>query len=262
MAAGLGEEDEDGPVATLAHNASGLFQDRWVRLLAFPESCPFLRGIETMEVPIAHGEGRFVCRSDWELQGLLQTGRAVLRYADNPNGSQGDIAGLCDVTGRVLGLIGGPGSGMTRLALTLLAAGGGMAAVVDVFLSSGGKTAGVVGAQDVLDLKNSELTGALRTEIRHHTQRAFRSEGATPRSVISFEEPFESWRQTLSRQAKYLSMQAVNAAGWLAILIVINRLAILAGLDDVVRLPIKKVSAFLGAALQWLKTVLALMFGH
>jgi|SoiMethySBSTD1v2_1073268.scaffolds.fasta_scaffold09774_12 sugar/nucleoside kinase (ribokinase family) len=137
-----------------------------------------------------------------------------------------------------------------------------MAAVVDVFLSSGGKTAGVVGAQDVLDLKNSELTGALRTEIRHHTQRAFRSEGATPRSVISFEEPFESWRQALGRQTKYLSMQAVNAAGWLAILIVINRLAILAGLDDVVRLPIKKVSAFLGAALQWLKTVLALMFGH
>ncbi|HEX6473950.1 MAG TPA: hypothetical protein VF114_02540, partial [Candidatus Limnocylindria bacterium] len=92
--------------------------------------------------------------------------------------------------------------------------------------------------------------------------RAFRSEGATPRSVISFEEPFESWRQALGRQTKYLSMQAVNAAGWLAILIVINRLAILAGLDDVVRLPIKKVSAFLGAALQWLKTVLALMFGH
>jgi phosphoribosylformylglycinamidine (FGAM) synthase-like amidotransferase family enzyme len=97
--------DEDGPVATLAHNASGLFQDRWVRLTAFPGSCPFLRGIETMEVPIAHGEGRFVCRTEWELQGLIQTGRAVLRYADNPNGSQGDIAGLCDVTGRVLGLM-------------------------------------------------------------------------------------------------------------------------------------------------------------
>jgi phosphoribosylformylglycinamidine synthase len=46
-----------------------------------------------------------VCRSDWELQGLIQTGQAVLRYKENPNGSQGDIAGLCDVTGRVLGLM-------------------------------------------------------------------------------------------------------------------------------------------------------------
>ncbi|NBO92249.1 MAG: phosphoribosylformylglycinamidine synthase subunit PurQ [Planctomycetia bacterium] len=97
--------DEDGPVATLAHNASGMFQDRWVRLQVFPDNCPFLRGIESMLVPIAHGEGRFVCRTQWQLEGLLQTGRAVLRYVQNPNGSQGDIAGLCDVTGRVLGLM-------------------------------------------------------------------------------------------------------------------------------------------------------------
>jgi phosphoribosylformylglycinamidine synthase len=68
-----------------------------------------------MHLPIAHGEGRFVCRTDWELQGLLQTGQAVLRYVDaagkpggfpvNPNGSAGDIGGLCDPTGRVLGLM-------------------------------------------------------------------------------------------------------------------------------------------------------------
>ena len=68
-----------------------------------------------LHLPIAHGEGRFVCRLDWQLQGLLQTGQAVLRYVDaggkpggypvNPNGSQGDVAGLCDLTGRVLGLM-------------------------------------------------------------------------------------------------------------------------------------------------------------
>jgi phosphoribosylformylglycinamidine synthase len=107
--------DEDGPLATLAHNDCGKFEDRWVYLQAHPGRCPFLTGIERMHVPIAHGEGRFVCRSEWELQGLIQSGQAVLTYvgADgkpgpfpvNPNGSQGDVAGICDVTGRVLGLM-------------------------------------------------------------------------------------------------------------------------------------------------------------
>ncbi len=107
--------DEDGPVATLAHNACGKFEDRWVYVQAHPGKCPFLIGIDRMHLPIAHGEGRFVCRMDWQLQGLIQSGQAVLRYVDekgkpgdypvNPNGSQGDIAGICDLTGRVLGLM-------------------------------------------------------------------------------------------------------------------------------------------------------------
>jgi phosphoribosylformylglycinamidine synthase len=107
--------DEDGPVATLAHNACGKFEDRWIYLQAHPGKCPFLAGVDRMHLPIAHGEGRFVCRMDWELQGLIQSGQAVLRYCDasgrpgdypiNPNGSQGHIAGLCDLTGRVLGLM-------------------------------------------------------------------------------------------------------------------------------------------------------------
>ena len=68
-----------------------------------------------MLVPVAHGEGRFVCREEWQLQGLIQTGQVVLRYVDeagrpggypvNPNGSQGDVAGICDASGRVLGLM-------------------------------------------------------------------------------------------------------------------------------------------------------------
>jgi phosphoribosylformylglycinamidine synthase len=107
--------DEDGPVATLAHNSSGKFEDRWIHLQAQPGRCPFLTGIDRIHVPIAHGEGRFLCRKDWQLQGLRQSGQAVLRYVDadgnpggypiNPNGSQGDIAGICDTTGRVLGLM-------------------------------------------------------------------------------------------------------------------------------------------------------------
>lgn len=107
--------DEDGPLATLAHNTSGRFEDRWVRLMVTPGNCVFLRGISTMDVPVAHGEGKLICRKEWILQGLAQSGQAVLRYIGpngeppeyphNPNGSQGDIAGLCDATGRVLGMM-------------------------------------------------------------------------------------------------------------------------------------------------------------
>jgi len=107
--------DEDGPRATLAHNTSGKFEDRWVTLEAIPGSCPFLQGVDRLFLPVAHGEGRFVVREPWILDGLQQAGQVVLRYAvpsdkpdaypDNPNGSQGSVAGLCDATGRVLGLM-------------------------------------------------------------------------------------------------------------------------------------------------------------
>jgi phosphoribosylformylglycinamidine synthase I len=107
--------DEDGPLATLAHNTTGRYEDRWVRLLVTPGNCVFLRGLSHMEVPVAHGEGKLICRKEWILQGLAQSGQAVLRYIGpngeppeyphNPNGSQGDIAGLSDATGRVLGLM-------------------------------------------------------------------------------------------------------------------------------------------------------------
>jgi phosphoribosylformylglycinamidine synthase subunit PurQ / glutaminase len=106
---------EDGPLATLTNNESGKFEDRWIHLRATPGRCPFLKDYETLEVPVAHGEGRFLCRESWMLQGLQQTGQVVLRYVDasgqpgpypiNPNGSQGDVAGVCDASGRVLGLM-------------------------------------------------------------------------------------------------------------------------------------------------------------
>jgi phosphoribosylformylglycinamidine synthase len=107
--------DEDGPVATLAHNASGRFDDRWIYLQASPDRCAFLKGYERLHLPVAHGEGKFMCREPWMLKGLEQSGQVVLRYVDeagqpgpypvNPNGSDGDVAGLCDATGRVLGLM-------------------------------------------------------------------------------------------------------------------------------------------------------------
>jgi phosphoribosylformylglycinamidine synthase I len=99
-------DEDEGPLATLAANDPPGFQDRWIRLKATPGNCPFLKGMDQMLVPIAHGEGRFVCQKEWILKGLQQSGQVVLRYEGlNPNGSQGDVAGLCDATGRVLGLM-------------------------------------------------------------------------------------------------------------------------------------------------------------
>jgi phosphoribosylformylglycinamidine synthase len=107
--------DEDGPILTLAHNAAGKFEDRWIHLQATPGSCPFLKGLDRLTLPVAHGEGRIVCREQWMLDGLRSANQIVLHfvaedgqqpsYPDNPNGSQDDIAGICDVSGRVLGLM-------------------------------------------------------------------------------------------------------------------------------------------------------------
>lgn len=107
--------DDDGPLATLTDNSHGRFEDRWIHLQADAQRCPFLKGYDRFLLPIAHGEGRFICREPWILRGLEQTGQVVLRYVDgdgkpgpfpvNPNGSEGEVAGLCDVSGRVLGLM-------------------------------------------------------------------------------------------------------------------------------------------------------------
>jgi phosphoribosylformylglycinamidine synthase len=98
--------------ATLAHNHSGRFIDRWVHLQAHPGRCVFLRGMDRFELPVAHGEGRFVARSDADFHALDAAGQFVLRYAadatgrsTNPNGAMGDVAGACDETGRVFGLM-------------------------------------------------------------------------------------------------------------------------------------------------------------
>jgi len=109
-------DPDEGPPATLAANEPPGFKDRWVHLKAAPGKCPFLKDIDQMMVPIAHGEGRFVPRAEWILRGLEQAGQIVLRFCDesgrfgnafpiNPNGSQGGVAGLCDASGRALGLM-------------------------------------------------------------------------------------------------------------------------------------------------------------
>ena len=116
----------DEPIATLTLNESGKFEDRWVQLRVASDKCVFLRGIERMYLPVAHAEGKFVTRDEATLRRLEAAGQLVLRYAHepteppthrppttdgpvpypaNPNGAQLDVAGLCDETGRVFGLM-------------------------------------------------------------------------------------------------------------------------------------------------------------
>jgi phosphoribosylformylglycinamidine synthase I len=125
----------DEPIATLTLNASGKFEDRWVNLRVLGNNCVFLRGIEQMYLPVAHAEGKFVARDEAPLNQLESTGQLVLRYAPppqiqnsefkiqnsdsaycvpnsallpypaNPNGAQLNVAGLCDESGRVFGLM-------------------------------------------------------------------------------------------------------------------------------------------------------------
>jgi phosphoribosylformylglycinamidine synthase subunit PurQ / glutaminase len=80
------------------------FDCRWVRLAAQPDSvCVWTQGVEQIDCPIAHGEGRYVHD---DVEGLSAAGQVALRYVGaNPNGSMGDIAGVCDTTGVVLGLM-------------------------------------------------------------------------------------------------------------------------------------------------------------
>jgi phosphoribosylformylglycinamidine (FGAM) synthase-like amidotransferase family enzyme len=106
------------PEVSLVHNASGVFEDRWVRLAFDPASpCVWTRGIAAMDVPVRHGEGRFVTADDRVLAELHAAHLAAARYVprdgsagaaaypDNPNGSVDGIAGITDRTGRVFGLM-------------------------------------------------------------------------------------------------------------------------------------------------------------
>jgi len=100
------------PTIALAQNASARFVDRWCDVeLPKQTKCIWTDGLEipkqTSVLPIAHGEGRFIADSPELLKQLQAHGQVAVRYAnyDNPNGSQGNIAGICDASGLVLGLM-------------------------------------------------------------------------------------------------------------------------------------------------------------
>lgn len=102
--------------ATLTLNDSAKYEDRWVYLANEKNKCVWTKGIDDIiYLPVAHGEGKFVARDRTILNKLRESGQIVLRYVDergrapgypkNPNGSQDDIAGICDATGRIFGLM-------------------------------------------------------------------------------------------------------------------------------------------------------------
>ncbi len=104
--------------ASLTFNDCGRFEDRWVNLKVDPQSpCVFTRGIDQMYLPVRHGEGKFVVESDDVLKAVELRRLAVMKYADpvtgeptdrypfNPNGSMNAIAGVCDESGRLFGLM-------------------------------------------------------------------------------------------------------------------------------------------------------------
>ncbi|MBE3123863.1 MAG: phosphoribosylformylglycinamidine synthase I [Planctomycetes bacterium] len=102
--------------ATLTTNDCGLFVDRWVHLRTDTDLCPLLAKGERLDMPIAHAEGKFVPGPGLALDALEKAGQVALRYVGpdgqagagypwTPNGSVGDVAGLCDPTGRILGLM-------------------------------------------------------------------------------------------------------------------------------------------------------------
>jgi len=101
----------------LTYNDSGNFVDTWVKLKTVADTvCIFTKGISTLELPVRHGEGKFYAKKE-VIDRLIKKNQAVIQYADrdgnlaqgrwpfNPNGSLYDIAGICDSTGRIFGLM-------------------------------------------------------------------------------------------------------------------------------------------------------------
>lgn len=110
------------PAATLTHNDTGRFESRWVHLRAERSACPLFEPGERLFLPIAHGEGRLVLERTANdptgrsaLAALETAGCVAARYVraenepdalrHNPNGSEFDLAAICDATGRIFGLM-------------------------------------------------------------------------------------------------------------------------------------------------------------
>jgi len=102
---------------SITYNDCGNFRNQWVRLAANPESpCVFTKGIHLADYPVRHGEGKVIA-DQAVIDRLLAQNQVVFQYADakgipaggafpdNPNGSMADIAGICDPTGRIFGLM-------------------------------------------------------------------------------------------------------------------------------------------------------------
>jgi phosphoribosylformylglycinamidine synthase len=108
----------DRQAVTLTFNDSGRFEDRWVHLKVDPSSpCVFTRGLRGLYLPVRHGEGKFIAQNERVLERLHRERLIAVQYSDenyreatpdypaNPNGAVDGIAGICDATGRIFGLM-------------------------------------------------------------------------------------------------------------------------------------------------------------
>lgn len=113
-------------LTTLTYNDSSRFEDRWVYLRINQNSnCVFSQGItDLLYLPVRHGEGKFIPQGNKVLKQVKQNNQIVFQYVDasgdfgdypvNPNGSVGSIAGICDETGLLFGLMPHPEGYVTR----------------------------------------------------------------------------------------------------------------------------------------------------
>jgi len=103
--------------ATLTFNDSNKFEDRWVYLKICSNKSIFVKDGEISKIylPVAHGEGKFVTQDESILNKITMNQQIVLKYVNeqgeetgypwNPNGSVRNIAGICDPTGQILGIM-------------------------------------------------------------------------------------------------------------------------------------------------------------
>jgi phosphoribosylformylglycinamidine synthase I len=103
---------------TITHNDSGRFEDRWVYLKINRDApCIFTQNLNGIYLPVRHGEGKVVTDTGAVLEQLHRNNHIVMQYSDkeyedavmeypgNPNGSVDAIAGICDETGRIFGMM-------------------------------------------------------------------------------------------------------------------------------------------------------------
>jgi phosphoribosylformylglycinamidine synthase subunit PurQ / glutaminase len=105
-----------GREASLIQNESGRFVDGWFPV-AFEEGsrCLWTKGLAGRLLPVRHGEGRFIARDEAALDSLEREGLVAARYAGaGPNGSERGIAGICDPSGRVFGMMPHPEAFLVR----------------------------------------------------------------------------------------------------------------------------------------------------
>lgn len=100
---------------TVFHNDSGRFEDRWIKAKILKTPSIFTHGIDSIELPCRHGEGKFIAekktmRELWKknlivMQYADRAGNPTMDYPENPNGSMDAVAGICNKNGNVLGLM-------------------------------------------------------------------------------------------------------------------------------------------------------------